>query len=62
MRIDDLNWPSAEFKLKQLISLYVRSGIFPEEMYGEELIGLRLQLESGKRDEKLYEKIMNYRV
>lgn len=60
MRIDDLNRPLAEFKLKQLISLYVKSGCFPEELFGKELMPMKLLLERGERDEQLYEKIMNF--
>ena len=60
--MDAINWTRAENKLKQLISLYVKSGCFPEELFGKELFPLRVQLEKGERSQLLYDRIMNFSI
>jgi hypothetical protein len=59
---DPIDWTRAEHRLKQLISLYVKSGCFPEELFGKEMFPLRFQFERGDRSKQLYEKIMNFSI
>jgi hypothetical protein len=60
--MDSIDWIHAENKLKRLISLYVKSGCFPEDLFGKELFPLRVQLEKGERSQLLFDKIMNFSI
>ena len=59
--MNDLDWTVADNKLKQLISLYIKSGCFPENYFAKDLYPLREQFEHGVRSEGLFAKIMNFR-
>jgi hypothetical protein len=56
------DWTRAEYRLKQLISLYVKSGCFSEDLFGKELFPLRFLFERGDRSKQLYDRIMNFSI
>ena len=57
--MNPIDWPRAEYKLKQLIGPCAKSRCFPEELFGKELYPLRVHLEKGERSQRLYDRIIN---